>query len=165
WSRDGTILFVPYWGAGLYRVSASGGAPSPVVSPEKSKHTFYREPHFLPDGRHFTYFASGDEASTGTYFASLDGRQDKLILRTTDNITFASGFLIYPVPNGPIASLMAQAFDPGTGQVKSDPQALGLQSVYMAYENMAAFDVSATGLLVYGAYTANGGAGSQHVLW
>src|SRR5436309_234533 len=143
-SPDGTILFVPYWGAGLYRVSASGGAPSPVVSPEKPKHTLYITPHFLPDGRHFTYFASGDEASTGTYFASLDGRQDKLILRTTEDVTFASGFLIYAVPNGPIASLMAQAFDPGTGQVRSDPQALGQVPVYMLNGNTAAFDVSAT---------------------
>lgn len=34
-----------------------------------------------------------------------------------------------------------------------------------SYENTAAFDVSATGLLIYGASTANGGAGSKHVLW
>ena len=164
WSREGTILFVPNFGAGVYRISASGGAPSLVATPDKSKHINYAGPHFLPDDRHFIYSAVGDETNTGTYFASLDGRENKLVVRARGNAIFSSGFLFYPLPNGPIASLMAQTFDSATGQVQGQPQTVVQSVAYVAGASIAVFDVSESGLLIYGA-SSTGEAAVQHLLW
>jgi len=55
WNRDGTILFSATLGP-LFRVSASGGEP--VGATQLDKQTFdHRFPQFLPDGRHFLFYA------------------------------------------------------------------------------------------------------------
>jgi hypothetical protein len=52
WAPDGSILFVPAYDTGLWRVSAAGGAAQPVVSPEKGKgERTFRWPVLLPGGR------------------------------------------------------------------------------------------------------------------
>ena len=37
WATDGSILFVPAYDTGLWRVRAAGGRPQPVVSPESAR--------------------------------------------------------------------------------------------------------------------------------
>src|SRR5436190_18494171 len=78
--------------------------------------------NFLPDGKHFTYSAWGNEAYTGTYFASIDGRENKLVTNSTGNTAFSSGFLFYGLSTGSTVDLMAEAFDPAKGRVKGEPQ-------------------------------------------
>src|SRR5439155_839204 len=58
WGRDDVILFAPDQRGPLYRVSALGGRPEPVIAlgPDEGSH---RVPHFLPDGRRFVYLSSG----------------------------------------------------------------------------------------------------------
>ena len=52
WEADGSILFVPAYDTGLWRVSAAGGVPQPVVSPETDKgERTYRWPVLIPGGR------------------------------------------------------------------------------------------------------------------
>ena len=52
WEGDGSILFVPAYDTGLWRVSAAGGVPQPVVSPETDKgERTYRWPVLIPGGR------------------------------------------------------------------------------------------------------------------
>lgn len=78
WSKDDVILFTPSGESPLYRVSASGGTPSPVTtldaSSGDSQHIY---PFFLPDSRHFLYFVRGSKSGgvtdpCGVYVASLD---------------------------------------------------------------------------------------------
>jgi hypothetical protein len=58
WSRDGVILFNPstYYRVGLSRVSASGGTPVPVTTPDDSSgEVGHRFPQFLPEAQgHFS---------------------------------------------------------------------------------------------------------------
>jgi serine/threonine protein kinase len=58
WNREGTIVFGPTLRGPLQRVSASGGTPTPVtkIMRQGSVQTD-RWPFFLPDGKHFLYFA------------------------------------------------------------------------------------------------------------
>ena len=82
WNREGTLLFVPDFTKGLYQVAASGGAPVLVLELDHSKYMAYAWPKFLPDGKHFLYHARAfDPASSGTYFASLDGKENRLLLK------------------------------------------------------------------------------------
>ena len=148
WNRQGTLLFVPDTTKGLYQVAASGGTPVPVLELDKSKNAFYMWPKFLPDGKHFLYWASAfDPASRGTYFASVDGKENRLLLKArnrSSGATYASGFLLYLRDK----VLMAQAFDPGRGQLKADAHPIAQRVASDAYGN-GFFDVSENGVLIY----------------
>ena len=55
WSREGIIVFSPRVGP-LFRVSASGGAATPLLELDRSRQEIsHGWPHFLPDARHFLY--------------------------------------------------------------------------------------------------------------
>jgi Tol biopolymer transport system component len=163
WNQEGTILFVPQFGAGIYRVAASGGPPSLATSLDTSKNAAYGWPNFLPDGSHFTYTAYGPEAAyTGTYFASLDGRENRLVTHTTGNVAFASSFLFYSQLNGSSVDLMAAAFDPSTGSVKSDPKLVAAGVEYMSSTDASFFTVSDQ-ILIYEASPTGAQAGSAFV--
>src|SRR5213593_2386928 len=56
WNREGVIIFTPDISNRLYRVSASGGVPTPVTTLDEShQETSHKFPQFLPDGKHFLY--------------------------------------------------------------------------------------------------------------
>jgi serine/threonine protein kinase/Tol biopolymer transport system component len=159
WNQKGTILFVPTAGAGIYQIAASGGLPSVLVSVDQAKFAGYDWPNFLPDGNHFTYSAHGREpAYTGTYFASLDGRENRLVTHTTGNIAFSSGFLFYPQLTGSSADLLAAPFDPSTGNVKSEPRVIAPGVAYTPGPDETSFAVSDR-LLIYAASTPGVAAG------
>jgi len=158
WNRDGTIVFVPHTAKGIYRVSASGGAPAPVIPPDTSKSWLYVGPRFLPDGKHFLYVTQyGDPALAGIYFASLDGKERRLVLREGNSALYASGYLLYPRGN----TLMAQAFDPERGQLKGDPHRVA-QNVAVVVGNDQFGGASENGILVY---QTGGGGSEKRLTW
>ncbi|MDE3179081.1 MAG: serine/threonine-protein kinase [Acidobacteriota bacterium] len=123
WSPDGTILFAPDTYTPLYRVPAGGGQPLPVTTLDRARReTGHRWPQFLPDNRHFLYYAVSPSAdSSGTYVGSLDGGKPKLLLRGDSNALYTSpGYLLY-LRGG---TLMAQQFDPGRLKLSGDPIAI-----------------------------------------
>jgi serine/threonine protein kinase len=143
WNAQGIILFVPQLGSGIYKVPAAGGSPTQVLSLDKSKFSDFGGPDFLPDGRHFTYSATSfDPANTGTYFASIDGREKRLIVRATGNRAFASGYLFFAQPTGSSADLMAVALDPATGNVEGEPKLVARGIDYVTGPDESDFAVS-----------------------
>ncbi len=146
WNRQGIILFNAFPHKGVYQVAASGGSPTPVTTVDASKFGFHFWPQFLPDEKHFLYLAVGsDPASTGVYFASLDGKENRLVLRTVSRAVYASGYLLYSRGS----ELTAQAFDPDRGQLEGEPSQLiqGVQVQVNTYGGV--FAVSGNGLLAY----------------
>src|SRR5262249_4112624 len=116
WNRDGTILFSSVVLKTVYRVAASGGVPVPVIKLDAKKYWACAWPTSLPDAKHFLYSAySDDPALAGTYFASLDGKENRLLVRGGP-AAYAQGFLLFGY-----SALMGQAFDPERGQLKGDP--------------------------------------------
>ena len=58
WSKDGVIVFSPGATQPLLRVSAEGGTPEPASKFDLSRgDNSHRWPQFLPDGRHFLFWA------------------------------------------------------------------------------------------------------------
>src|SRR5438876_310101 len=82
WSSDGTILFAPTNAGPLWRVLASGGSPVQVTKLDSPRQAGHRFPQFLPDGRHFLFFAQGNPDAQGIYLASLDGSDPKRLIVT-----------------------------------------------------------------------------------
>jgi Tol biopolymer transport system component len=151
WNLNGTILFVPDFGKGLYQVAASGGKPVPVLTLDSAKFQFYEWPQFLPDGKHFIYLGvARDPQNTGIYFATLDGKQNRLVLRSDNRAIFASGFLLY----GRGTTLVGQAFDPQSGQLKGEPHPMAERVSSNAEAESRVFGVSDNGVLAYQAAAA-----------
>ncbi len=96
WSRDGVILFTPNTTSGLFRVPASGGSPVVLTKLDPSRgEGSHRWPQFLPDGKHFLYLnrrpaaSSGVAETEGIYVSSLDGKENKLVVRAVSNMAYA----------------------------------------------------------------------------
>jgi hypothetical protein len=146
WNRDGTILFVPDLTKGVvYKVTGAGGNPLPVIAADPNK--VFAQPRFLPDGKHFLCVAlSSDPALGGTYFASLDGREKRLVVGGNTFAIYASGFLLY-LREG---TLMAQAFEPERGRLKGDQPHRVVDRVARSGDfGHNTFDASENGILIY----------------
>jgi Tol biopolymer transport system component len=161
WGSGGVILFSPSPTAPLMRVSANGGTPVPIINLDPALYTSLRWPFFLPDGKHFLYIALHHDASKSAnnmlYYASLDGRENRMLFRSQTNAIYAAGFLLF----GRGDQLMAQPFDPSSGTVSGEPQnvAKGVMNDSSTWH----MDASASndGLLVFG----SGASGDLELVW
>jgi Tol biopolymer transport system component/predicted Ser/Thr protein kinase len=120
WSRENTILFSGRY-TPVYRVPADGGDPVAITELNAArKDTTHRWPLWLPDGRRFLYLASetGSEGEGNAIFiASLDGKENRLLLNVSSNVAYASGHLLFAQER----TLMAQRFDAGSARLMGDP--------------------------------------------
>jgi DNA-binding winged helix-turn-helix (wHTH) protein/Tol biopolymer transport system component len=152
WSRDGVIVFSPSVAGPLYRVDASGGAPVPATPiPHQGSAQEHCLPSFLPDGKHFLYYAfrsvDTDLLRNGIYIGTLGSTDVKLLSSTmAGNVVFSSGRLFYVRDR----SLVAQPFDPErlvtTGSLVSiAEQELDAEWIF----SLSGFTVSESGVLVF----------------
>ncbi|HUS13330.1 MAG TPA: protein kinase [Pyrinomonadaceae bacterium] len=161
WSRDGVIVFAPQVRGSLYQVSANGGAPTPVTTLDEShQESTHRWPCFLPDGRHFIYFA-GSLQSEGraVYLGSLDGKETKRLLSADASAEYATsaegGYLIFEHER----KLMAQPFDASRFQIIGEPFPIADQvSGAGLGQSHSDVSVSASGVL---SYRSDGGSTAQ----
>jgi Tol biopolymer transport system component len=161
WNEEGTIIFAPDIGDSIYRVSAAGGEPVPVTLLDETRHQFnHRWPSFLPDGRHFLFFArTSSEESTGTYVASLDSREQKFIMPGRSNAVYAlPGYLLFVRER----TLMAQPFDARRLALTGDAVSVADPVTVNGSVQRAIFSVSSGGILAYQGGELTGGV---HLLW
>ena len=119
WGRAGVILFVPDYGAGLFRVDATGGTPEVVVRETLKDQLLARAPSFLPDGRRFLY---SENARDGKVFvASLDSEEVTHLPGVPAYAVFAAPGWLLSEQNGQLA---AQELDLDRLRVKGDPRVL-----------------------------------------
>ena len=115
WNKDGVILFTPsgHLGVGIYRISASGGTPTPITYPDRSAiEDSHRWASFLPDGIHFLYSAihlSGQKEKPSSIFVGTLGSNEKHLVTTSRaNAMYAApGYLLFYRDQ----TLFAQHFD------------------------------------------------------
>ncbi len=156
--RDGVIIFAQH-SAGIMRVSAVGGVPSPLATIDSSrKETAHDFPSLLPDGRHFIYLRlSGVPENKGAYVGWLDAKpedQNRKRLLAADDFPVIyvappdsmQGQLLF-VKNG---RLLAQPFNVRRLELVGEPATVAdrLGKPGVGY---GVFSVSENGVLVYGA--------------
>jgi eukaryotic-like serine/threonine-protein kinase len=152
WGADNTIIFNAYNDGPLLRVSASGGAPVPLTTLDKTKgENSHRWPEFLPDGRRFLYLARTNELQDwSVYISSIDKPSDKkLVLRTLTSPSYArsdarTGYLLWTRAD----ELVAQQFDADTAQLTGEPAAIA-QGPFAGNIGRSFFSVSQNGMLVF----------------
>jgi len=161
WSREGTIIFSPTYNGSIYKVTAAGGTPVQVTELDPQHENTHRWPQFLSDGRHFLYFTRSSQGeASGTYAASLDDKEKKLVFRSRSNVVLATaGYLLF-VRDG---TLMAQPFDEQDRSVHGDAVPLFDGVLENPSYSRSIVSVSTNGVLAYG------GAGSKaepsRLLW
>ena len=155
WSKDGTIIFGSST-TGLFRCSASGGAPSLLTELDPSREEiFHGRPIALPDGRHFLYVRySRNPDYTGVYAGSLDAspraQGRTRLLATRFGVAYAPsanpmvGHLLFLRER----TLMAQPFDVRRLELTGEPivvaEQVGTNNVIFGY-----FSASEKGTLAY----------------
>ena len=151
WGIDGTIVFAPDLGTGLFRVSSAGGAPVPVTTPDRARgETSHRFPQFLPDGRHFLFYArtSGSEKEW-IYSASLDSKEGRPLLQAASSVVYSpDGYLLF-VREG---NLLAQRFDASRLRLSGEPVPVAESMNYLGSsvpDGYAAFSAAKGGFLTY----------------
>jgi len=156
WSRDGTILFSDQTTAPLSRVDANGGTPVPVTK-LTGRYTTHRWPFFLPDGKHFLYLAAIHttlaDPDTAVFWASLDGKENRLVVRSFSNAIFASGYLLYVRDS----ALVAQPFEPSSGELRGEATVLNDDVQVDGTIWRGTFSASENGTLLYQPGIAGGG--------
>ncbi len=164
WNRDGLIVFAPNTGGPLHRVSASGGAPTPVTKLDASRRQLtHRWPEFLPDDHHFLYrvgtsSVTAQSENNGVYLGSLESSEQKLILRTDTSAAYASGHLLF----GREGTLMAQPFDGKAFQLIGDAVPIAERLTFDFGGTRAIFSVSENGVLAFQSGMARG---NSQLIW
>jgi Tol biopolymer transport system component len=161
WGANGEILFTPTPTSPLLRVKATGGTPRPVTKLDGLKYTTHRWPFFLPDQKHFLYFAATHDWSTsgtGTVrYAALDGAEDRPLFSSESNAVYAGGFLLFASGD----NLMARVFDPATGEVASDSVLFARRAINDPVTWHVDVSASDAGTLVYGGVAP----GPRQLVW
>jgi Tol biopolymer transport system component len=148
WSRHGEILFAANIGRALYRIPAAGGVAVPV--PADGFNAERKWPVFLPDGRHFVYFARPQE--TGIFVAALDSSKARLLLSDYVSVDYAPGYLLVLAGSSKstrAGTLMAHPFDPARLELIAEPSPVAERIEYVDGIGRGAFSVSENGTLVY----------------
>ena len=128
WGSRGDIVFARSFRSGIFMIPASGGTPREVAARDTVRFTTFRWPHFLPDGRRFTYFAarhvgelppaqglaSLPAARGGVFLASLDDAGVRMLRETEGEALVAGGHLLFAQSG----RLMAQPLDASAGRLK-----------------------------------------------
>jgi|HubBroStandDraft_6_1064221.scaffolds.fasta_scaffold06746_2 Tol biopolymer transport system component len=152
WNKDGVIVFTPdaSLGSGLYRVSASGGTPTPITKPDTSRgEQSHRWPFFLPDGKHYLYlaanFGGGKGGINAIFVGALDSNEKLFVVEATANASYAApGYLLFPRGR----TLLAQRFDLKRFALTGEPITILPEVSYQQLVRRAVFAVSDNGLLV-----------------
>jgi serine/threonine protein kinase len=145
WNKEGIIVFTPYITAGLFRVADSGDTPLAVTKLDESRaETSHRWPYFLPDGRHFLYFARGK--ASGIYLGSVDSQDTKLILPSEAQAAYSpsGGHLVWWREG----SLLAQSFNATRMELSGSAVPVAEHVLFSESQSVAIFSISQNGIMV-----------------
>jgi serine/threonine protein kinase len=151
WGSDGKIVLPTDQVSGLSVVLESGGIPVGLTRLDSTlNEQTHRYPCFLPDGKHFLYFARTTASGSGSAMdaicvGSLDGKTNKRLMPGISNMAYAAGYILFMREN----SLMAQSFDPDALELKGEPFPIAESVDFSTRYSIASFTVSQTGVLVF----------------
>ncbi len=173
WNADGIVLFAPTFGGPLFRVAAAGGDAAPVTTLDRQAD--HRWPVFLPDGRHFLFYAQGGPDTGGIHLGTLDaGAPTRLTAADAAATYLPAGAMRESGPRPAEAfreggwllwtragTLVAQRLDLPRRALTGDPVPLADAVASDGNSSRSAVAVSATGLVAYRA----GRASRRQLTW
>ena len=146
WGDKGVIVFAPDIGGPLMKVSSEGGVPV-VVTKVEGKDSTHRNPHFLPDGKHFLFITrQNNNGMVGAVVAgSIGGDEQRELVVHASNPQYARGWLFFVRDR----NLLAQRFSVKSFELKGPLIPIAESVEYYNSRDVGNFSVSATGVLAY----------------
>jgi serine/threonine protein kinase len=160
WGQD-VIVFTPSATQGLFRVSAAGGTPEPASKLDLSRaENSHRWPSFLPDGKHFLFWARSSHGSQESqlFVGEVGSPQAKALVKSESMGVYASGYLLFMRDQ----SLMALPFDPQRIELSGEPAPIAEHVAENGATARPLFTASQTGTLLYQSGETSGG---WNLLW
>ena len=156
WNSEGVILHPLVPDSPLFRTSVSGSplVPATRLAPGQTGH---RGPAFLPDGRHFLFYAMGSTTVRGIYVGELGTMAVRRLLDADTPAVFAPPSHLLYLQH---ATLFAHRLDPATITLVGEPMSLAEGIASEAGAGLPAIAASSTGTIVY----RTGSAGGQRQL-
>jgi Tol biopolymer transport system component len=167
WGDDNTIAFAtdsPR--TGLWRVSADGGEPTVLTTPDPAQHEGnHAFPSVLPRGRGvlftITIATAGQADSSQVAVLDLTTGQRKILIRGGGDAQYVgTGHLIFAAAG----ALRTVRFDPVRLEVLSDPVTV-VEDVMMKPSGAANYAVSGPGTLVYMPGAVGGQTALRSLVW
>jgi Tol biopolymer transport system component len=168
WNGDNVIIYASTIDSPLRRILANGSQPGaartsrglaamPVttLAPGQIGH---RAPHFLPDGRHFIYYATGSADVRGVHVGDVDGTLAQRLFDADTPAVYAAGHLLY-VHQG---TLLAQGLDAERLTLDGDPTPVAEHVTSGTRAEIAALSASAAGPI---AYRTGSPGGKRQFVW
>jgi Tol biopolymer transport system component len=163
WGSSGVIVYGPHPLGVLFQIPAGGGPSKPVTTLDPARGEVAHEfPQFLPDGRHFLYFAvSSRPGESSIRVGSLDSMDSKFLVNGEASAAYAAqpgeqrGFLLF-VYGG---ALLAQALDLRDFELSGERNVVVPKILYGI--GHADFSVSTGGVLAYRA----GSLANRQLAW
>ncbi len=147
WGPDDTIVFATNdASSGLLRVSAAGGEPTVLTTPDaahgEADHIF---PSILPGGRAVLFTIRAPSMESQVAVVDLTTGRRTILIRAGSQAEYVdTGHLVYALAG----TLRAVRFDPAARIVESDPMPV-VERVITYPDGAAEFSVSHQGTLVY----------------
>ncbi|MGB6198463.1 MAG: protein kinase [Candidatus Acidiferrales bacterium] len=150
WGADGTIVFAPSSNSGLWRVSAAGGEPKMLTTPDHTKGEYsHRYPQILPGGKGVLFTALGgmgwDESQVE--MLRFDTGERSILVRGGNTGRFvAPGFLVYDRAG----DLLAVPFNLARMEVTGDTPVTVVEGIRQNNGAVSAlYSVSTAGTMAY----------------
>jgi len=146
WGKQGDILFSDFRppDGGIRRVKAEGGTADLAVSNSENLSSAW--PHFLPDGRRFSYLSFSPGRGYQVNIGSLEGGAPKVLMPVSSRVAAVSPGYLFFVREG---ALLAQRFNLADLRLEGTPVQVIRQMEFFAPSAFAPFSVSQTGVLAY----------------
>jgi Tol biopolymer transport system component len=157
WSKDGVILFAEPGGP-VSRVSSNGGEVTPATRVETPRQVSHRAPQFLPDGRHFLFYARGSSEGRGVYLASLDSLSSRRLCDADAGGIFGPAGSVFFIRQG---TLFAQQFDFAKQDLLGDPRLVARDVAFDDSLSLGAISASVSGI----AYRSRGAGAKRQLTW
>ena len=148
WGKDGVIVFTATTSSPLLRVPASGGTPEPASKLDTSQgENSHRWPFFLPDGKHFLFWARTSQGVQGNalYVGELGSLQAKQLMKSETMAEYASGYLLFMREQ----TVMARPFNARTLEVSGEAVPVAEHVAINGGVSRPIFSTSQNGMIVY----------------
>jgi Tol biopolymer transport system component len=157
WNRNDEIVFAPTVDSPLVSISSKGEplGPRTVLAPGQTGH---RGPQFLPNGRHFIYYAVGSAEVRGIHVADIAGTMSRRLFDADTPALYVSDHLLFVRQE----TLFAQRFDPVRLETTGQPTPVAEDVASGTRANLGAISVSAAGLI---AYRTGSPGGKRQFVW
>jgi Tol biopolymer transport system component len=150
WGRGGVILFSTGPGLAIFRVPASGGMPTEIVTPDKANgEVRVHWPYFLPDGQRFLYTARTIDGDGRLKIGDLGGSAARTLMPVASNAQWVEPDVVVFAREG---VLMGQRVDLESARTIGEPFSVADKVDYILPTSRGLFSTSFNGSIAYHAH-------------